>query len=213
MPKQATARRRRISKSPEVRREELLRAASVLFENKGVTATSIGDITGSIHVARGTFYLYFTSKDDVVAELWRRYVAGFLSETENNERDGRRGCDSDPVLDFLEHLAHHALRHAALHRIVYGTADAAAIALCKQSDEAILARLTDLTKAHLLKEQRKDRDADLLASLIFQGLDGALHRAIMPGVPIDEAMFVGEVKRFAAGALGLAVQRGDSRRK
>ena len=206
--------RKRVSKDPDVRREELLQAASALFEKKGVAATSIGDITDSVNVARGTFYLYFTSKDDVIAELWERYVVGFLSDTENNsKRDDQRSCDSDPILDFLEHLTHHALHHAHLHRLVYGTADAAAIALCKQSDEAILAKLTDMIKAYFRQEQRTDRDADFLASLIFQGLDGALHRAIMPGVSIDQKTFVDEVKRFAAGALGLSVKHADSHRK
>ncbi|WP_241418989.1 TetR/AcrR family transcriptional regulator [Acidiphilium multivorum] len=214
MPEQATAKRKRISKHPDVRREELLQAASVLFEKNGVSATSIGDITDSINVARGTFYLYFTSKDDVIAELWKRYVAGFLSDMKNNSNgEDRQGSDSDPVLDFLEHLTHHALDHAHLHRLVYGTADAAAIAVCKQSDEAILARLTDIIKAYFRQEQLTDRDADLLASLIFHGLDGALHRAIMPGVPINQTKFVSEVKRFAAGALGLSVKHADSHRK
>jgi AcrR family transcriptional regulator len=210
-PKRAAGKRQRVSKQPDVRREELLQAASALFEKNGVTATSIGEITDSANVARGTFYLYFKSKDDVIAELWKRYVDGFLSNAENNvEQQAPRHRESNRVLDFLERLTHHALAHAHLHRLVYGTADAAAIALCKLSDEAILAKLIDMIRADFGEDQRAGRDASLLASLIFHGLDGALHRAIMPGAPIDQTTFADEIRRFAAGALGLSVKEADS---
>jgi AcrR family transcriptional regulator len=205
LPDQAAAKRKRVSKQPDVRREELLQAASALFDKKGVAATCIGDITDSANVARGTFYLYFKSKDDVIAELWKRYVAGFLSDAKNSfEREVPQNRESNRILNFLERLTRHALDHAHLHRLVYGTADAAAIALCKQSDEAILAKLTDIIQAHFRQAQRTGRDPDVLASLIFHGLDGALHRAIMSGVPIIQATFVDEVRRFAAAALELS---------
>ena len=50
--------RKRITKLPEVRREELLEAASALFLEKGIAATGVGDITDRAKVARGTFYLF-----------------------------------------------------------------------------------------------------------------------------------------------------------
>src|ERR1035438_2043651 len=54
------------TKPPETRRDELMNAAERLFLSEGVAATTIEQITSAAAVAKGTFYLYFSSKDDVL---------------------------------------------------------------------------------------------------------------------------------------------------
>jgi AcrR family transcriptional regulator len=49
-----------------VRRQELVEAAVAVFSAKGVAAASVDDIVRSAGVAKGTFYLYFATKDDAV---------------------------------------------------------------------------------------------------------------------------------------------------
>jgi hypothetical protein len=46
-----------------------------------------------------------------------------------------------------------------------------------------------------------DPEADIVASLLFHGLDGALHSAIIRDEPIDRPAFVAAVKGFAAKVL------------
>lgn len=203
MTKNLKTQRKRVSKQPDVRREELLQTASMLFRDKGIVATNVGDITDQAQVTRGTFYLYFSSKDEVVAELWKRYVDGFLATTSDSTDPNLQEMDScESIVSFLTQLTQHALAHSHLHYLVYGTADAVAIALCKQSDETILAKLRSMIEAYNRREKQENRDADLQASLIFHGLDGALHRAIMLDAPIDEDLFIEEVKRLTLGILG-----------
>ena len=48
------------------RRAQLVAAATEAFARQGVAATSVADIVRAAGVAQGTFYLYFTSKDDVI---------------------------------------------------------------------------------------------------------------------------------------------------
>lgn len=57
---------KRIVKDPEERKKELLDAARKLFEEKGYMKTSVSDITESIDVAKGTFYYYFETKEDIL---------------------------------------------------------------------------------------------------------------------------------------------------
>lgn len=66
------------TKPAELRREELLDAAQQLFLDKGIGATSIDDIASAGQVAKGTFYLYFPSKEALLHALQERFVAGFL---------------------------------------------------------------------------------------------------------------------------------------
>ena len=50
-------------------------AAERLFLERGVSATSIDDIVVTADVAKGTFYLYFASKEKLLAALLERYVS------------------------------------------------------------------------------------------------------------------------------------------
>jgi len=48
----------------------LVRAGEELFSTKGFTETTIEEITGTAGVARGTFYNYFQSKEDLALEVF-----------------------------------------------------------------------------------------------------------------------------------------------
>jgi AcrR family transcriptional regulator len=57
------------TKPAEERRADLLEAGKELFLAKGVAGTSLDDITSRAGVSKGLFYLYFRSKDDLLAAL------------------------------------------------------------------------------------------------------------------------------------------------
>ncbi len=57
------------TKSPGKTREKLVRSAMELFAKKGFDKTTVDEIVARAGVAKGTFYLYFKSKDDLIKEL------------------------------------------------------------------------------------------------------------------------------------------------
>jgi AcrR family transcriptional regulator len=67
----ASARRR----SPR-RREDLVDAAVRVFATTGVAGTSVDEIVRAAGVAKGTFYLYFETRDDIVTAVAERLVEG-----------------------------------------------------------------------------------------------------------------------------------------
>jgi len=64
----------RVVKDPVVRRNELLDAAEHLFTTKGYQDTSITDIVQQVQVAKGTFYYYFKSKEEILDEVLLRLI-------------------------------------------------------------------------------------------------------------------------------------------
>jgi AcrR family transcriptional regulator len=60
----------------ETRRQELVDAAVAVFSAKGVSAASVDDIVRAAGVAKGTFYLYFATKDDAVNAVAASMVEG-----------------------------------------------------------------------------------------------------------------------------------------
>ncbi len=55
----------RAQRQRQQRRREILDAAKEVFAERGYHSASISDIIGAAKIARGTFYLYFTSKHHV----------------------------------------------------------------------------------------------------------------------------------------------------
>lgn len=56
-------------KEGEVRRREILVAARDLFVKKGYEQTSVNDILKIVDIAKGTFYYYFASKEEVLEAI------------------------------------------------------------------------------------------------------------------------------------------------
>lgn len=54
---------------PAKRSAEILTCASRLFHERGIGAVTIDDIVRAANVAKGTFYLYYRSKSDLLAKL------------------------------------------------------------------------------------------------------------------------------------------------
>ena len=59
----------RVTKEPEIRRAELIEAARQLFDKNGIKNTQVSQIVEKVGVAKGLFYYYFKSKDEIVNEV------------------------------------------------------------------------------------------------------------------------------------------------
>ncbi len=57
------------------RKEELLQRARELFSRKGFHSLTVSDITSSLGIARGTFYLYFENKENIYEEVLKEVVS------------------------------------------------------------------------------------------------------------------------------------------
>src|SRR5262245_2192420 len=68
------------TKPPEERRDELMNAAQRLFLEQGVGPTTIEQITSAAGVAKGTFYLHFSSKEEIRVALGERFAQQHLAK-------------------------------------------------------------------------------------------------------------------------------------
>ena len=65
----------RVVKKPEERKAEMVAAASKLFAQQGFVRTSVAEIVSAVDVAKGLFYYYFTTKDDMVKAVVEGYAS------------------------------------------------------------------------------------------------------------------------------------------
>lgn len=79
------------------RRSAILGAAKAVFRDKGYHQASVHDIIDQARIARGTFYLYFSSKQEVFGEL----IDDFLRVTRAQVRNISLDEGADPPLEQL----------------------------------------------------------------------------------------------------------------
>lgn len=84
----------------EKRREEFVNAAEKLFKQNGIVDTTVNAIVKQMDVAKGLFYYYFNSKDDVIDAISDKYNRTFKQTIQNavNSQDDYE----ERLREFLE---------------------------------------------------------------------------------------------------------------
>lgn len=72
----------RIVKDPDVRRAEILSIANQLFQSKGYSKTAVDEIVRQAGIAKGTFYHYFKSKEEILDALTDQLVNDMAIQAE-----------------------------------------------------------------------------------------------------------------------------------
>lgn len=99
----------KIAQKKNEKYQSLISAAFELFEHDGVSSVSIDDIVKKAGVAKGTFYLYFKDKFDLISKLILKKATDFLHlDVENMQIQNDADFDHcvarfvDILVTFLE---------------------------------------------------------------------------------------------------------------
>ncbi|MDD6119986.1 MAG: helix-turn-helix domain containing protein [Selenomonadaceae bacterium] len=69
----------RTRKAPEERKQEIFAVAEQLFIERGYAVTTVADIARAAGVAKSTFFYYFATKDDLLADIGRHWAQEFAA--------------------------------------------------------------------------------------------------------------------------------------
>ncbi len=121
---QKTSRRTVLDK--ETRREQVIDAAITVFAAKGYRVASISDIISEAGVARGTFYLYFKSKEEVFNAALDRFLVLYkaMAHREKTRDYGALASLEDTLRGALVDWLRFLLDNRQLTKIVFRQAAA-----------------------------------------------------------------------------------------
>ncbi len=141
-------------------RDKLIAAAKELICKKGLSETSVDEITETCGVAKGTFYTYFKRKEDIVSELSGSIFGEILEKAKN-----RAGS-------FLEKLEYYLCSFS-------GYIEKSSLKLCQEwvKNVALPAPETDYGREKLQND---------LAALRELFRSGAAHGELKAGTPVGE---------------------------
>jgi AcrR family transcriptional regulator len=177
--------RRRVTKAPEERRRDLLQAARTQFAEKGPTATSVADITEAANVGKGTFYLYFDSRDHVVGALWDEFVDGFVNITVELLANAGQESWLELAERMTVELINYDMDHMDIHRMVYSAANADALKMFREANQKILTILRGGIARGVADGAFDVRHPDLTADMLYYAAEGVITDAMLRGGDID----------------------------
>ena len=104
--------------------ERLLAAASRLFAERGFALTSVQEIVEYAGVTKGAMYHYFSSKDDLLQQIYTRLLAvqsarlvAIADDTDRPVRDRLHDAAADVVVSTLEHLDDAMVSWRSMHML------------------------------------------------------------------------------------------------
>ena len=173
----------RVVKKPEERRAEMVAAASKLFVQQGFVKTSVAEIVSAVDVAKGLFYYYFTTKDDMVKAVVEGFT-GFLGEQAMEIARGEGAAQ-----EKLSRLMHHEMWSRCFTQPMLGD-------LCLPQHAALYSDMCDRMMNHMgpalemiLGQAMRERNMDdaNARTLAGVGLYGVLMMARRGEMSMDSA--------------------------
>jgi AcrR family transcriptional regulator len=158
----------------DVRRDQLLDAAERVLLERGLRATTVADVAEAAGVAKGTMYLYFRSRDELLAGLRARYLARYTAALDAGGNTARERMRRLVIALFEFGMAHHQLHHLLFHEAGFSEADAFA---------GVRGRIATELAAGVANHEFAVADPALTASFVLHGVHGALVDALHQSRP------------------------------
>ncbi len=157
--------RRRLTQRGKERRQQLTDHAAELFAERGYHPTSVADIVESLGVGKGVFYWYFSSKEELLAEILK------ASHQDLRRRQQQAIADEpDPVARielgirasmqwFFEHRKHFTIFQLA-------ASDERFAPVLRRNQEVAIADAVRHIKDGIVDGEIADQDPEVLAQAV-----------------------------------------------
>jgi AcrR family transcriptional regulator len=191
-------------RNKETNRTAILEAAQQLFLDRGYDAVTIRDVIGATHLASGTFYNYFRTKEALLRTLVEEHILALTAELQRVRRHARS------LDEFVQGAYLAAFTAIAEDPVLYNLMmrnEAAVRSLYQESVMGVSVRaLRDDIQDAIRRGIMPPLDADYLASAFF-GAGYEMGRRLAESPDRDPAaaaafatrLFLGGVHAFASG--------------
>ena len=189
------------TKPPKERRDELIHAAFRLFLEQGVAPTTIEQITSRADVAKGTFYLYFSSKDDVLEALRERFEEELLVKVQTAV--GARAAEDWPgkLTTWIRAAVAGYFDLKPVHDVVFLESRPAGIEGLLDND--LIEHLLELLQAGSAAGAWTVDDPRVTAVFLFNGIHSATDAACALEKRVNRSRLTDRLERLCLRAVGL----------
>jgi TetR/AcrR family fatty acid metabolism transcriptional regulator len=172
----------------EYRVQSIQDAAMRVIARRGMSEATIQEIAEEAGVAKGTIYLYFRDRDELVEKTFARAMTDLHGridaafQTEGTFEQKLRGALAAKMAFFREHREffrlYHSLRYAEGNRRRRS---------CQQQYDAQLARMAALLEGAMKRGEIRRMDANRLALFISEAISAVIIQRVLEETPPPES--------------------------
>ncbi|AJG97289.1 TetR family transcriptional regulator [Clostridium beijerinckii] len=171
----------------QLKEEELFLAAYDLFLKNGIEKTSIDDITKNAKVAKGTFYLYFSDKYDILNKL-------ILQKSNEIIREGLAQTNAfgskdfkERTLFFIDYIINYLKDNVSLLKLINKNISWGLYRKAIMKPEAYndVKKVLDIFVKNLTKSGMNEEEAEMTLFMIFELVGSICFTTIILKEPTD----------------------------
>ncbi|UJL45499.1 TetR family transcriptional regulator [Virgibacillus sp. NKC19-16] len=151
-------------------KEQITKQSIVFFEDKGFSETSIQDIVNALGVTKGTFYYYFSSKEQLLMDIHQDYITNLLER--QNRIINRASTQKEKLTEIIRLLITDIAEKGPSARVYFREMRHLAhenIATIKQKREQFRLNIENVVQVGIAE---REFHADLRADMIAFGILG-----------------------------------------
>lgn len=168
----------------------LFQAAYNMFTTKGVHNTSIDDIVKEAGVAKGTFYLYFKDKYDIIDKLVLEKSYKVVSEGVKKIHEKQANSFEEKLVIFIEYIIDYFKEDTLMLKLINKNFSWGLFrrTLYSNKDENKIDEIVNFFIDNLIDRGMDKEEAALTLFMIFELIGGVCYSAIILNEPcsIDE---------------------------
>lgn len=174
----------KIKEKQQKKRQMLLETAFNLFTSKGINETTIQDIAKEAGVAKGTFYLYFKDKYDLIEKLRNKKTANLLEEAIQYSKEKGYNNFTEQLLVMIDYIIDELSTNRDLLRFIYKNLSTGGYNIELKGEEAGSTSIFDMFEQRALEDKMDLEDPKTVFFMIIELVGSTCYTSILMNVPL-----------------------------
>lgn len=174
-------------KKKQLKEKELFLSAYNLFVQNGIEKTSIDDIAKNARVAKGTFYLYFNDKYDLLNKLILQKSNEIIKEGLVKTNDLGSEDFRERTLFFIDYIINYLKENSPLLRLINKNISWGLYrkAIMKPEEYENVKKMLDIFIRNLINEGMEKEEAEMTLFMIIELVGSVCFTTIILKEPTD----------------------------
>ena len=182
----------KVTQKKRKKESQLFDAAYELFTTKGTNNTAIDDIVKKAGVAKGTFYLYFKDKYDIINRLILKKSSVIVKEAVKELESKNIQDFNEKVLFFIDYLIEYFKKNKLLLKLINKNFSWGLFrrSLRRKEEDNNVEEVSRFFIDNLLKKDVDNEEAIITLFLVFELIGSVCYSSII----LEEPMEIDKIK-------------------
>lgn len=163
------------------KKNKLFDAAYELFISRGINQTAIDDIVKKAGVAKGTFYLYFKDKYDIMDRIILKKSSYIIKEAMDATIKMQYGSFIDAMVFFIDYIIEYFKNNKMLLKIIYKNLSWGLYrkALIKSDENEEMQEVKNLLFENMKREGFDDNEIEKIIFMVVELTGSVIYSSII----------------------------------